>query len=433
MIRKEIVERIEGEARVDYEIEEDKIAFAQISFPHFRGMERILEGAPAHDALMITPRICGICGHAHLMAAVRAIESAYAAAGSPIFITPKAHALREITLYLELVQNHIKWFYLTVIPALQPLCTETLPKTSGAFAPVALSNRILALFAGQAPHSAYAIPGGVTCDPSELEQNQALGMLEELEKLLVSDLLGTNIAAYMEIQNLEALTALSGDFSYIINEMEKNGLQGIGQSHDRFLVLGEHTLVSPAKITHTTLRMVDNDKVSEDDTNTFAKGGFTYGKNALYKGMFFETGPMARAMARLDPLIKNIHRRHKDALITRIAARVHETVLLITEIRRLLRSLDLEQESFRAPMPISRLSAEGVGIVEAPRGPLIHRVKLKSGIIERYDIITPTQWNLAHGTRENPGPAQRALMGANPHHSDIIFRSFDVCSVCTTH
>ncbi len=101
MITHELIERIEGEAVLDFKTDKSgSVQEADIRFLHFRGMEAILEGRNALDALVIAPRVCGICGHSHLIAAVRMLESLYENAGYPITITPKAHAIREITLIM---------------------------------------------------------------------------------------------------------------------------------------------------------------------------------------------------------------------------------------------------------------------------------------------------------------------------------------------
>ena len=37
--------------------------------------------------------------------------------------------------------------------------------------------------------------------------------------------------------------------------------------------------------------------------------------------------------------------------------------------------------------------AEGVGLVEAPRGALAHWIKIKDGKIDNYQLVVPTTWN----------------------------------------
>jgi hydrogenase large subunit len=101
----------------------------------------------------------------------------------------------------------------------------------------------------------------------------------------------------------------------------------------------------------------------------------------------------------------------------------------------MLLNLNLSQPSYVKPaLALKKLSSEGIGSVEAARGSLIHKVKIHEGIIQEYQIITPTQWNLSNGTKTNPATAQKAMQGLlDKKTATIVFKSFDVCSVCTTH
>lgn len=99
----DIVERIEGEARLNCSWENGLISDARIDFLNFRGFEYILKDKSPLDALVYTPRICGICGQAHLKATVEALEDAYLNAGIKVELTAKAKLLREIGLNIEII------------------------------------------------------------------------------------------------------------------------------------------------------------------------------------------------------------------------------------------------------------------------------------------------------------------------------------------
>jgi len=98
MIVKKLIEKIEGEAELDFSFSNGKIDDVRIHFGFYRGVEEILVGKDARDALVITPRVCGICNHAHLMTAVRAIEDGYRAAGINVELSDKAESIRDFTL-----------------------------------------------------------------------------------------------------------------------------------------------------------------------------------------------------------------------------------------------------------------------------------------------------------------------------------------------
>ena len=84
--------------------------------------------------------------------------------------------------------------------------------------------------------------------------------------------------------------------------------------------------------------------------------------------------------------------------------------------------------------------AEGVGLVEAPRGALAHWIKIKDGKIDNYQLVVPTTWNGsprdAKGQRSS---FEQALIGtpvANIEQPVEILRtihSFDPCLACAVH
>jgi Ni,Fe-hydrogenase I large subunit len=435
MITRKWIERIEGEASIGFEFEHNKVSFATIAFPHFRGMEAILHSKPAMDALVITPRVCGICGHSHLFAAVRAIESVYKNSGYALEISPKAQILRELTLSLELIQNHSKWLYMVIYPELSHLLQCPIAdscRLKGAYA-ASLATKVLAIFAGQWPHSSYMIPGGVTCDPTYVDTVRAMGLLDELVRWFEKEVTGISMDEYLSIASAKDFSHVSGDMREINEMLRTAKMDKQGFSYDRYIVLGNHGFSSPSKYMNSRMAKVNAQLVMLEDPYTVDEK--TYAKNALYNNKTFETGPLARAITKGVPFIKHLHRSFRDSTYTRIMARSYEIALLLEHCKTLLQSLQLDEPSFIEPKKeITAISGEGVGIVEAPRGPLLHKVTLNEGMIERYSLITPTQWNLSCGSPQTQGPAQKAMMGADSiETAAFTFRSFDVCSVCTTH
>jgi Ni,Fe-hydrogenase I large subunit len=79
--------RVEGDREVRLELAGDIVTDAWCVGTMFRGFEQILEGRDPEDALVIAPRICGICSTSQLHVATSALETAYA---SPI--APKGRA-----------------------------------------------------------------------------------------------------------------------------------------------------------------------------------------------------------------------------------------------------------------------------------------------------------------------------------------------------
>ncbi len=426
---KTLIEKIEGEATLDFKMHRGLVDDVTIGFGFYRGIEEIVEGKDAWDALVITPRVCGICNHAHLIAAAKAIEDGYHKAGLEVTLSPKAEKIRAFTWACELIQNHIKWFYMTIIPQLEAYL-KIEPTQKSALKAVYLSNTItkaLAIFAGQWPHASYTVPGGVTCDPTHLDVMQAMGLVEESIRFVEQMVIGMELERYLALTVASDLDQVAGDLGRVMHLLGTHGMATLGQSHDRFMVLGESPLSPAGKSIATTRSKVDVRYVEES-----AQEG-SVAKAVSYKKRLYEVGPLARGMVAKRPIIKSLHKRYKDGVLTRIFARVNEVALLLAKSKRLLETLDLSEPSSLLGTDQKCANFEGVGIVEAARGSLIHRTKVVEGTIRRYEIITPTQWNLSQGTKEERGVAVEAMRGAKSiEEATFIFRAFDVCSVCTT-
>ena len=216
----------------------------------------------------------------------------------------------------------------------------------------------------------------------------------------------------------------------MLQEVVQREWHYLGKSFDRFIVFGENSYFQRGKALKTRVQPHISERFIEivSNTNSLAK-------NVTYKHKYYETGPLSRAMLLKIPLIKDAHRRYGDSLFSRILARSCESISLLQHSLDLLKQIDLAEPSYIEPSQnIRTLTGEGIGAVEAARGSLVHKVVLKEGSIAAYEIITPTQWNLSQGTREMPGIAQQAMIGLSESDlAEFVFKTFDVCSVCTTH
>ncbi|HIP18851.1 MAG TPA: hydrogenase [Sulfurovum sp.] len=429
MIIRELIEKIEGEAELDFTFNEGKIEDVQINFGFYRGMEEILEGRDARDALVITPRVCGICNHAHLITAVKAIENGYENAGLKVALSPKAKAIREFTLSCELMQNHMTWFYMTILPQLEKLTGEISTQNYALKASYFSSTvtKAMSIFSGQWPHSSYAVPGGVTCDPSYVDVMQAENLIDECIRFFEEMLTGLSFEKYLSLNSLSSLGSVEGDLGKALWLIDKNEMAEAGQSHDRFIVLGDSVLAKPGKAQATKVSNVALRYVEESvQTGTTAKA-------VSYKQKLYEAGPLARAIVGKEPLVKSLHKRYKDSIFTRVFARVHEVATLLVQSKKLLNALQLDEPSCTLGKMLEAVDFEGEAAVEAARGSLIHKTSVKEGKIENYEIIVPTQWNLSHGNEKEEGVAVKAMVGSKTiQDATFIFRTFDICSVCTT-
>ena len=68
--------RVEGDLEVRLEITDGQVTQAWANAPLYRGFEQILQGKDPRDALVLTPRLCGICSVSQSMAAAYALADA---------------------------------------------------------------------------------------------------------------------------------------------------------------------------------------------------------------------------------------------------------------------------------------------------------------------------------------------------------------------
>ncbi len=384
-INKKIINKIEGEATLKITGEE-KIENVEIEFWHYHGIEKYLLNRNFMDALVINPRICGICGHSHLYATVNVIEKVFNAK-----ISNKAKILREITSFLEIVENHIKWFYITLFP------TQIKDKKY-IFKAVKFASNIskaIAIIAGQFPHNSYMIPGGVTCDITYVELTKLKNLIKKIKDEYIEEIMDLNL------------------YSKDLNLFFENLPKEIGKSVNRFLVLGKSSFFK---------KNGDIEKVKEEKNSSLSK-------NALYDNEFYEVGPLARAIVNENAKIKKVYNEFEDSIYTRIIARMYEGLILLEYVEELLNKIDLCEPSFIKPKV---KDGKAKISVEAPRGSLIHEIEIKDEKISFYNIIVPTQFNLA-SSNIKPSPAQAALLNEEKKFLEPIFKCFDICAVCMSH
>ena len=447
----DLVERIEGEAKLHCTWSNKKVSDARIDFLNFRGFEYILEGKSPLDALVYTPRICGICGQAHLKATVEALENVYENINEKLQVTQKAKLLREIGLNIEIIDSHLKWFYMFIMPDIIKLDTNDL----GIYMPLKGSRwmeaqksasetiKALAIIGGQWPHTSYMLPGGVMSDPTKLDLVMMQNYLQNTISFFEKSISGVSLENYLDFNSIDNLENLSADLKYFKDLSFKYTLEKYGKSHNRFITLGESSLFKRGKIKQRLVHKLDFSKIVEDSSYSFSinkeennSQKHTWSKSVSYDESFFETGPLSRAIISNRKFIKEIHKSFEDSVFTRVMARMDEMAFLLFETNKLILQVDVSELSYIKPKYSLKdvENAKAIAVVEACRGSLLHNISIEKGLIKSYDVITPTVWNLGPKNKTQKGIAQKAIIGSpSIEIAKIVLRSFDVCSVCTTH
>ena len=101
------VTRLEGHGKIDIFLDQEgNVADCYFQVPELRGFEKFCEGRPVEELPRITPRICGVCPEAHMMASAKACDAVY---GADLPLT--ARLLRELQYNIFYVTDHATHFY----------------------------------------------------------------------------------------------------------------------------------------------------------------------------------------------------------------------------------------------------------------------------------------------------------------------------------
>ncbi len=454
-IERKVLHRVEGEIQLKLIWENKQIKDAFIQNLNFRGFEFILENRPPLDALIITPRICGICGHSHLIATVKALEDIYRKNGYRLEISYKASLIRNITHTVEIIQNHIRWFYLFVMPDFTKLeknkeeMKDYIPLNGSKWKKaLSISNNILkivSILAGQWPHTSYTVPGGVMSDPIQTDIAEAISITDAVLRFFEEEIIGTDINNYLSVGSFDQFKdkIKKGDLLTFIELTLKNGMDKLGKSYNRFITVDAIVPCVREGVVKKRSCRFDPSKIKEIDSYSFLKKDgtdfsrkrYSWAKAVRYDGLPMETGPLARKVVSKNRLFQDLLRRFGDSYMVRVWARIDEIGRMLLTLKSYLLSLNIKEKAYIKPeVKIENLEGVGTGLIEAARGSLLHKIELKDGKIKKYNIITPTTWNLGPRCEKFLSPAEKAIIGLDSSlKAEMILRSFDICSVCTTH
>jgi uptake hydrogenase large subunit len=475
--------RVEGDLEVTLDIADGRVRSAHVNAPMYRGFEQILQGKAPHDALVVVPRICGICSVSQSVAAARALADL-----GGIAVPPNGQHITNVILATENLADHLTHFYLFFMPdftrpvyaaqawhaeALRRFAPQTGEQVRAAIAARQRWFEMLGTLAGKWPHTQSLEPGGSTRSVEAAERTRLLARVREFRGFLERQLFAApleQIAALRseaELQAWHAQDPWRGDFRLFLSIASDAGLAALGPGPGRYLSYGAYPQpggvhVFPSGVWHAAsdrLDALDSGAIREDATHAWLAdaGGprhpsagltrpepdkpeaYTWNKAPRLDGQVVETGAIARQLAAAHPLVREAVARHGGTVYTRVLARLLELAQVVPMMERWLQQLVIND----AYCASGALPDEGVGVGlgEAARGSLGHWVQVSRGRIANYQIVAPTTWNFSpRDAAGTPGALEQALVGApvgggeaTPVAVQHVVRSFDPCMVCTVH
>lgn len=488
--------RVEGDLEFQLDVEDGVVVDARCIGAMYRGFEQILIGRAPRDAMVIAPRVCGICGTAHLYAGVLALEDLW---GVPV--SAHATAIRNLCLMAESVQSDLRQTFLFfAVDFCNPayagrpwfgeaqaafeafkgrMHRETLEETRRLLG-------LVAIFGGQWPHSSHMLPGGVTSPATPAKLVEAASLVERYIGWIERSVLGGPLEEWVALASADAAQAWqcatparqASALSVLERLARAEGLHRLGAGTEHFISFGafcEPVAWSEGRREHlyragflggdgSAAQTMDQLQITEDVRHSWFQryeGGrhpwhgetipdyqpgqaerYTWAKAPRYNGRVAQTGPLAELLVAGDSLLADLRSREGTSAWLRQLARVRRAARVLLDMRSTLGQLRglLREPHFIPVAPAQERDGQGVGMVEAARGALGHWVKVRGGVVEKYQIVTPTAWNASPRDSEGQrGPWEQSVIGLpvgdpdNPVLIGHVVRSHDPCLVCTVH
>ncbi|MES9994061.1 MAG: nickel-dependent hydrogenase large subunit, partial [Candidatus Thiodiazotropha sp.] len=444
--------RVEGDLEVELEIEQQRVKSARVSSSLYRGFEQMLQGKEPGDALVYTPRICGICSVSQSVAAAQALADLQR-------VTPPPNGELAINLILanENLADHLTHFYLFFMPDFAretyrhepwyPMIESRFRAQTGSAAREVLPARaqfmhLMGLLAGKWPHSLAIQPGGTTRAIEMQERARLQAILFGFRRFLESTLFGDSLENIAELNSIAALEAWidardpsSSDFRRFLELADALDLHLLGRGNDRFMSYGVYrqqgeTIISQG-IWDGSVLPLDTALITEDVSHSWmvhqqkprhpfdgitlpdadVSEAYSWCKAPRLDGRVVEVGALARQQVDGQPLIRALVAESGGNVRNRVIARLLEIARVVVLMESWVRALK-PGEAICDQKPFPK-EAQGYGLVEAARGSLGHWIKVRKGRILNYQIVAPTTWNFSPRDRDGqPGALELALVDA---------------------
>ncbi|MEI2776824.1 MAG: Ni/Fe hydrogenase subunit alpha [Tetrasphaera sp.] len=456
------VTRIEGHGKVVVNLDDaNHVIDARLHVVEFRGYERFVQGHPYWEAPVLLQRICGICFVSHHLAGAKTLDDIIGSRiGSDYAIGPTAEKMRRLGHYAQMLQSHATAYFYLVVPEML-FGMDAPPEQRNVLglieADPSLVRRVVALrkwgqeliqaVFGKRMHGLLAVPGGV----------QKCLTVDERDRFVNGDDTIPSLAQVMEYaaDGLELFRRFHAEHRDEVDTFAPVPALSM-------CLVGDDGVVD---YYHGRIRVVDQDKrvVEEFDYHDYldhiaeAVEPWSYMKFPFLKRLGRQAGSVrVGSLARLNvsPTMSTKHAadaaeefhaytggRANDKTLHTNWARTIEIVHAAEVIEQLLHDPDiLRHDALVASPPERAWTGEGIGVVEAPRGTLLHHYRAdREGPVTFANLIVATTQNNEVLNRTVAAVAEQYLDGCADitegmmNAVEVGIRAYDPCLSCATH
>lgn len=440
------VSRIEGHGKVVIHLDPDgNVEDAKFHVTQFRGYERFCKGRPFEEMPIITQRICGICPVSHQLASAKACDAILG-----VKIPDTAMALRRLLHMGQYIQSHALHFFHLASPDLlfgwdSDPEQRNVVGVIGAYPDMAkkgirlrkFGQDIIRALGGKSIHPAYSIPGGVINGLSEKARDDlATGFPQAYDACyaaldFIKEWLGINRIEIKQFANFQSLMAGLVDNA------------GCPDMYD-----GKLRIRHSSGNVRAEFDPEDYLKFIAEHVEEWSYLKFPYFREDGFPKGCYRVGPLARitladALSTPKAQAELLIYREKTAdglsgsTLLFHYARLIELLNCLESTEKLLQSgvicgTDIQNRA-------SVVNEEGVGVIEAPRGTLIHHYRVdRYGVIEDVNLIVATGHN-NQAMNRSVGMVAREYIREGKVREGILnriegaIRCYDPCLSCSTH
>jgi len=422
--------RIEGNANIQIEVDSGKVNTARFMVHEFRGFEGFLRGIRVENVPHMVSRICGLCSSSHQIASTRAIEEA-------LSVKPprSVEALRNILLLGEWINSHALSYFFLTMPDFVGVSggifelMQTHPEiVRDAFALRNAGLSIVRIVGKRTSHPVTLGIGRFNIVPAETD-------IEEIRKIAL-DILERTARLINRVESIHVNTqGIHFPAGQQVNFVAYDGFSG----QDSFSVYSQ---TGEIKLRFSRDEFMEN--ISELRTD-WSLAKFPYLSNYGFPAGIMLVGPLSRSfqdngiLSDKDltdyPIAKKLRDKTALTLESYDECRLLEIFWAAKQILKLLDEVDLTQMSIDTDL---KGSGKGIGVLEAPRGILMHSYLINQGRIERMRLMVATQFNNAYINLLLRDLAEKHLDGDNISEEGErligrCVRIFDPCLSCATH
>jgi [NiFe] hydrogenase large subunit len=328
--------------------------------------------------------------------------------------------------------------------------------------------KAMAVFGGKNPHPQFLLVGGVSCYTALTKESIAefRGLIREgvdfVNQVYIPDLLAIaseykDWTKYGGCANFMTFGEFPTDEKDLNSRYFKPGVvfQRKLSEVKPFLPAEIKEHVRHSWFQGETARQPNAGETAPQFTNSEDLDRYSWSKAPRYQDEPMETGPLAQMLisymqghAEVKKTVDMVLQKlgiGVDALFStlgRTAARGIQAAVIAGQIGKWIDEFEAGAKKDSTLVSPWEMPSEGsgVGFVNAPRGGLSHWIEIKNGVIDNFQLVVPSTWNLGPRCAKNkPGPLEEALLGqpiADHNRPVELLRtvhSFDPCMACAVH